>query len=150
MRAVVQRVSRASVAIDGQIVGECGAGLCVLVAAHREDDEAKIRKMADKLLNLRIFNDAEGKMNLSILDKVSEGLPYGFLVVSNFTVYGDASKSRRPSFIESAGFDLGKLHFDRLLEELRKSGLPVGTGVFGGDMSVDLVNDGPVTLIVET
>ncbi len=135
--------------VEGRVIGKCEKGLCLLVAVHRDDDEVKVRKLAEKIVNLRIFNDAEGKMNLSLLDLKQAGIDCGILAVSNFTVYGDASKSRRPSFTESASFDAGKRHFDGFVEFLRGSGLPVETGEFGADMQVSLVNDGPVTLIVE-
>ena len=149
MRAIVQRVLSAKVEIEGREVGAISVGLCVLAAVHRDDDEAKVRKLADKLVNLRIFSDADGKMNLSLLDLQAAGKPCGVLAVSNFTVYGDASKSRRPSFGESAGYETGKLLFDRFLAFLKESGLPIETGEFGGDMQVSIVNDGPVTVIVE-
>ncbi len=158
MRAIVQRVSSASVSVDGQVVGRCGLGLLVLVGVHRDDCGDNAGKLAQKIVNLRIFSDEAGKMNLSLLDLTrgsrvqgpgSEGDGPGILAVSNFTVYGDVSKNRRPSFIESAGFEQGRLLFERFVEELRSSGLGVGTGVFGAHMEVALVNDGPVTLTVD-
>lgn len=145
----MQRVLRASVSVDSQIVGECPAGLCALVAVHRDDTELNVKKMAEKLINLRIFNDPSGKMNLSLLDVRTAGASVGILAVSNFTVYGDASKSRRPSFTESAPYDRGQELFDELVDTLTLTGIPVGAGIFGADMQVEIVNDGPVTLVVE-
>ena len=146
MRAIVQRVSSAEVrdkaSGDG---GSIGAGLLLLVGIHVDDTEAQAKKLADKVVNLRIFNDADGKMNLSMLD--IPGLDV--LAVSNFTVYGDCSKSRRPSFIASAPYAKGKDLFDRFVLFLREHGFTAPTGVFGADMEVTLVNDGPVTVIVD-
>jgi len=149
MRAIVQRVSGCRVIVEDQIVGKIGQGLCLLVAAHKNDDETRIRKLADKIVNLRIFNDECGKLNLSLLDLASLGNQIGILAISNFTVYGDTSKSRRPSFIESAPFDEGKHHFESLVAHLRQTGLRIETGQFGADMTVSIENDGPVTVIVE-
>lgn len=146
MRAVVQRVSRASVSVDGKIVGACGVGLLVLVAAHREDTEREAAKMADKVAQLRIFNDVEGKMNLALGDLDPQG---SVLAVSNFTVYGDTAKNRRPSFIESAPYDRGNELYEAFLCALRDMGVQVESGVFGAMMDVELVNDGPVTVILD-
>jgi D-tyrosyl-tRNA(Tyr) deacylase len=146
MRAIVQRVSGATVSVDGREIGRCGFGLLLLVGVHVEDTEANAVKLADKLANLRIFNDEAGKMNLSLLDFQPD---YDVLAVSNFTVYGDTKKNRRPSFVESAPFDKGRELFDRFVFELRKTGIAVQTGEFGANMSVALVNDGPVTVIVD-
>lgn len=145
MRAIVQRVSSASVVVDGATVGACETGLLVLVAAHREDTPERARKMADKIQGLRIFNDAEGKMNLALAD-----VGGSVLAVSNFTVYGETAKNRRPSFIESAPYAEGETLFNAMVEELRARCVAVQTGIFGADMKVSLVNDGPVTVIVET
>jgi D-aminoacyl-tRNA deacylase len=154
MRAIVQRVMAATVSVDGREVGRCGQGLMLLVGVHKEDTGAQAIKLADKVAHLRIFNDADGKMNLAIKDFPAEaGSPYAFefdvLAVSNFTVYGDASKSRRPSFTDSAPFDLGQTLFDQFVKELRNLGLGVQTGQFGAHMSVSIVNDGPVTLVID-
>lgn len=148
MKAVVQRVSRASVVVDGRVVGRCGPGLLVLAAAHREDTEANAKKLADRVIGLRIFNDEAGKMNLA-LAAIPETSEPNILAVSNFTVYGETSKNRRPSFIESAPYEEGRLMFDAFVEELRHLGARVETGEFGAHMDVELVNDGPVTVIVE-
>jgi D-aminoacyl-tRNA deacylase len=140
----VQRVSRARVTVDGRVVGECGHGLLLLVAAHKDDTPAGANKLAEKAVNLRIFNDNEGKMNLSVKDVAGS-----ILAVSNFTVYGDAAKQRRPSFMESAPFEAGKQLFDQFLESVRAEGVQVQTGIFGAHMDVELINDGPVTVILE-
>ena len=146
MKAVVQRVSEASVVVEGKCVGSIGRGLLVLAAAHKDDAEQNARKMADKVLGLRIFNDEAGKMNLSLRDIGDAGV----LAISNFTVYGDAAKNRRPSFIEAAPYEWGLELFDAFLAALRESWPQVETGIFGADMKVSLVNDGPVTVILET
>ncbi len=144
MRAIVQRVSRASVTVEGAVVGRCDRGFLLLVAAHKDDSEQEAAKLAEKIVNLRIFSDGEGKMNLSLPD-----VGGSVLAVSNFTVYGDASKQRRPSFMQAAGFERGKELFDSFVERLRARDIDVETGVFGAHMEVDLLNDGPVTLIVD-
>jgi len=150
MRAIVQRVSCATVSVGGQEVGRCGYGLLLLVGVHREDDETNARKLADKIAKLRIFSDALGKMNLALLDFPSEaGFEYDVLAVSNFTVFGDTVKNRRPSFMESAPFERGQQLFERFVEDLKGSGVSVQTGAFGAHMAVALVNDGPVTLVVD-
>lgn len=145
MRAVVQRVSEASVTVDGAVVGRCGLGLVVFVAAHRDDTEDNAVKMADRVAGLRIFGDADGKMNLALGDVESS-----VLAISNFTLYGDAMKSRRPSFIESAAYADGERLFEAFVSALQRRGVPVETGVFGAHMDVALVNDGPVTLTLDT
>ncbi len=147
MRAVVQRVARASVKVDGKTVGSCGPGLLVLVGAHKDDTEQNAAKLADRIAGLRIFGDEQGKMNLSFADVDSEGTQV--LAVSNFTVYGDAMKSRRPSFVASAGYDDGERLFDRFVDELREKGIRTETGEFGAMMDVELLNDGPVTLVID-
>jgi D-tyrosyl-tRNA(Tyr) deacylase len=154
MRVVVQRVSSARVTVDGATVGEIGSGLLLLGAVHREDTVEKIERAADRCFGLRIFNDEDGKMNLSLTDLRGQGRSVGILAISNFTVYGDAGKSRRPSFVGSAGYDDGREGFHRFVQALSKLASPleilVQTGEFGADMKVELVNDGPVTLIIET
>ncbi len=144
----------ASVRVGGKEIGRCGPGLLLLVGVHKDDNEANAKKLAQKLSTLRIFNDPEGKMNLSIMDFPLTDAPHpgfelGVLAVSNFTVYGDANKSRRPSFTDSAGFEQGRALFDRFVFELRQTGIEVQTGEFGADMQVSLVNDGPVTLALD-
>ncbi|HEY0866296.1 MAG TPA: D-aminoacyl-tRNA deacylase [Fimbriimonas sp.] len=150
MRAIVQRVSGGTVSVDGREVGRCGYGLVLLVGVHRDDGEHEARKLAEKVARLRIFADEAGKMNLSLLDfPAPHGFEYDVLAVSNFTVYGDTSKNRRPSFIESAPYERGEELFEVFVAALRKEGLDVQTGSFGAHMSVSLVNDGPVTVVVD-
>lgn len=128
-------------------MGRCGPGLVVLVAAHRHDTEREAAKMADRVAKVRIFNDGEGKMNLALGDLDPPG---SVLAVSNFTVYGETAKNRRPSFIESAPYDAGNELYKSFLTALRGLGVHVETGIFGAHMDVELVNDGPVTVILET
>lgn len=148
MRAIVQRVSSANVVVEDRLVGHCGVGLCVLVGIHRDDVEHNAAALADRLVKLRIFNDEAGKMNLALGDIPASELPQ-ILLISNFTVYGDSAKSRRPSFTQSAGFDDGKRLFDHLVKCVEALGTRVETGEFGADMQVEIQNDGPVTLIVD-
>jgi len=145
MRAVVQRVSSAAVDIDSERVAEIGPGLLILVGATHGDDESDAVLLANKAANLRIFADDAGKMNLSALDLGRE-----VIVVSQFTLYGDIRKGRRPSFIDAAAPDLASPLVDRFADELRGLGLVVGTGRFGAEMAVSLVNDGPVTIWMDT
>ncbi|MFN3216918.1 MAG: D-aminoacyl-tRNA deacylase [Acidimicrobiales bacterium] len=144
MRALVQRVRRASVTVDDVVVGAIGPGLCVLVGVTHDDDTGVIGPMATKLANLRIFDDDDGVMNRSVLDTGGE-----VLVVSQFTLYGDARKGRRPSWTAAAAPEVAEPLIDQLVEALRDTGLTVATGRFRADMAVELVNDGPVTLLVE-
>jgi D-tyrosyl-tRNA(Tyr) deacylase len=145
MRAVVQRVSSASVAVEGEIVGSIGAGLCVLVGVTHDDDMTRADKLASKLWNLRIFEDEEGLMNRSAAEL---GLP--LLIISQFTLYADTSRGRRPSFVAAAPPAEAEPLVSRVVESLRSQGAEVQTGRFRAEMSVSLVNDGPVTVIVET
>ena len=145
MRAVVQRVSRAEVRVAGAVTGRIGRGLVVLLGVGRDDSEAEAAWMLDKIAGLRIFADDAGKMNLSL-----EDIGGGLLVVSQFTLYGDTRKGRRPSFIDAAPPELASALYDRFVEIAKARGLEVGTGVFQAMMDVDLVNDGPVTLIIES
>jgi D-tyrosyl-tRNA(Tyr) deacylase len=144
MRIVLQRVSRARVTIEERVSGEIGRGLLLLVGFREGDTEESLRWMAEKVVGLRIFPDDEGKMNRSV-DEIGGGL----LVVSQFTLYGDTRKGRRPSFIEAARPEVAIPLYERFVEMLRESGLPVGTGEFGAMMDVELVNEGPVTLVLE-
>ncbi len=148
MKSVVQRVQWARVFVNGEVVGRCGPGLLVLAAAHREDTNDNAARLADRLEKLRIFNDEAGKMNLALGDLAETDQP-NMLLISNFTVYGETAKNRRPSFTESAPYDEGKQRFDDLVEEIRARGVRCETGIFGADMQVELLNDGPVTVIVE-
>jgi len=145
MRAVVQRVSRAKVTVDGTVTGEIGAGLMILLGVGKEDDSLVAGAMAEKLVNLRIFEDAAGKMNLSLLDVKGSAL-----VVSQFTLYGDARGQRRPSFLAAAPPELAKKLYEEFCEAVKKLGVPVGTGIFQAMMSVELVNEGPVTILVDS
>lgn len=145
MRAVVQRVSRAEVRVAGEVTGRIGPGLVVLLGVGRDDTESEAAWMLDKIVGLRIFADEAGKMNLCL-----EDIRGGLLVVSQFTLYGDTRKGRRPSFIDAAPPELAVALYEKFVELARARGLDVGTGVFQAMMDVDLVNDGPVTLIVES
>jgi D-aminoacyl-tRNA deacylase len=145
MRALLQRVTEARVRVDGAVVGEIGPGLCVLVGVTHRDDEGSALRLADKVWRLRIFDDAEGVMNIGLLDAGGAAL-----VVSQFTLYGDTRKGRRPSWADAARPEHAEPLVDAFVAALRDLGATVETGVFGADMAVELVNDGPVTLLVET
>jgi D-tyrosyl-tRNA(Tyr) deacylase len=145
MRAVVQRVTRASVTVDGEVVGAIDGGLCVLVGVTHDDDEARAAKLADKLWHLRVFDDADGVMNLSASDASA-----ALLVISQFTLYGDTAKGRRPSWLAAARPEQAEPLVDAVVARLRDLGATVATGRFRADMAVELVNDGPVTVLVET
>ena len=145
MRAVVQRVSRASVMVEGRTAGEIGKGVVVLVAVGRKDTAAVASGMAEKVANLRIFNDEAGKMNLSLLDTGGAAL-----AISQFTLYGDARGQRRPSFIQAAPPELGKELYEEFVRALRALGVRAETGVFQAHMAVELVNDGPVTILLDS
>ncbi len=144
VRAVVQRVSRASVTVDGEVVGAIGPGLCVLVGVTHGDTAATADKLADKLWKLRIFADAEGKMNRSVGD-----VGGSVLVISQFTLYGDATRGNRPSFVAAARPEDAEPLVERVTERLAALGAPVATGRFRADMAVDLCNDGPVTIVID-
>jgi D-tyrosyl-tRNA(Tyr) deacylase len=144
MRIVLQRVSRAKVTVGGRVTGEIGRGLLLLAGFTDGDTEDALAWMADKVVGLRIFPDDEGKMNRSV-----EEIDGGLLVVSQFTLYGDTRKGRRPSFIDAARPEVAIPLYERFLRMLRATGRPVQTGEFGAMMDVELVNDGPVTLILE-
>jgi D-tyrosyl-tRNA(Tyr) deacylase len=145
VRVVLQRVSRAEVRIEGRVVGRIGRGHVVLVGFKSGDGRAHLDWMADKVLGLRVFADAEGKMNLALEETAGD-----LLVVSQFTLYGDASKGRRPSFIGAAPPEIAEGLYDDFVRVLRsKTARSVETGEFGAMMEVDLVNDGPVTLVLE-
>lgn len=144
MRAVVQRVSRAAVRVDGETVGTIGRGFVVLAGFAPGDTDADLAWMAEKIAGLRVFGDAEGKMNLAL-----EDVGGAVLVVSQFTLYGDASKGRRPSFIGAAPPEQAEALYERYVALLRGRGVPVETGRFRAMMDVELVNDGPVTLLLE-
>ena len=141
----MQRVREASVTVGGEPVGAIGAGLLVLVGVGREDAEADADELADKVANLRIFADEEGKMNRSLLDTGGAAL-----VVSQFTLYGDCRKGRRPSYTDAAAPELAEPLYEAFIDAVRALGVPAATGRFAADMQVELVNDGPVTLILDT
>lgn len=145
MRAVVQRVSEASVRVDGELRGAVGPGLVVLLGVQVGDGEADAAALADKVLNLRVFPDEAGQMNRSVVD-----VRGGLLVVSQFTLLGDARRGRRPSFVEAARPEEADRLYGRFVEELRPSGLEVATGVFRATMDVALVNQGPVTILLDS
>jgi D-tyrosyl-tRNA(Tyr) deacylase len=145
MRAVVQRVSRASVTVEGEVTGRIGAGLMVLIGVGVDDEDADAQTMSEKIANLRIFQDDAGLMNRSVLDAGG-----GVLLISQFTLHGDTRRGRRPSFITAAREDVAKPLYERVGAYLEGLGLPVGYGVFGAHMDVELVNDGPVTILIDT
>lgn len=144
MRALLQRVTRASVAVDGAEVGRCGPGLLILICAMQDDTEAQADSLAAKIAKLRIFKDEGGKMNRSILDIGGEAL-----VVSQFTLAADTSRGNRPGFSAAAPPEIGKHLYECFAKALAAQGIAVQTGQFGADMAVDLVNDGPVTIWME-
>ncbi len=145
MRACIQRVSRASVTVDGKIVGRIGPGLLVLVGVVHGDTEADIRFLAEKTAGLRVFEDEAGKMNLSVADIRGE-----ILVVSQFTLAADCRKGKRPSFTAAAAPEMGEAFYEKFVAALREKSIPVQTGVFRAMMAVELVNDGPVTIWLDT
>ncbi|HUI43092.1 MAG TPA: D-aminoacyl-tRNA deacylase [Terriglobia bacterium] len=152
MRAVVQRVSRAEVRVGGAVAGRIGKGLVVLVGIAKDDTEEAGQYLAEKIVNLRIFNDADGRMNRSLAELgVEERSPgAGILCVSQFTLYGDCRKGRRPSYDAAAPPDAARRLYERFVEQLRGLGVPVETGQFQAMMDVELVNDGPVTLLLDS
>ena len=145
MRAVVQRVTHARVVVEGRVTGEIDAGLVVLVAVGREDPSTAPASMAERIVNLRIFNDDLGKMNRSLLDTGG-----AILAVSQFTLYGDARGQRRPSFIGAAPPDEGRTGYEEFVRALQALNVRVETGVFQAHMSVEIVNDGPVTILLDS
>lgn len=144
MRVLVQRCDRACVKVDGKIVGQIGMGVMILVGITHDDDSKKIDYLVDKLINLRIFDDENGVMNKSLLD-VSGSI----LSISQFTLYADTKKGRRPSYIDAMSGDKAKALYDEFNEKLRNTGVKVETGIFGADMKVDFINDGPITIMLE-
>lgn len=145
MRAVIQRVDRASVMIDGSIYSEIGEGLLILLAIKESDTEKDLKYVLEKTIPLRIFEDEGGKMNLSLLDIGGE-----VMIVSQFTLYGDVRKGKRPSFSDSASFEKGKEYYDKFIKVVRESCVNCKTGCFGADMKINLINNGPVTIIVDS
>jgi len=145
MRAVVQRVSRASVSVDGQVTGQIGRGLLVFLGIGKEDSQADIDFIADKVANLRVFEDAGGKMNLSVKDICG-----GILLISQFTLFGDCRKGRRPDFTQAGPPELAKTLYEKTVEAIAEKGIPVQTGIFAAQMEIDLLNNGPVTLVLDS
>lgn len=145
MRAVVQRVSSSSVVVDGSEVGRIGMGFCVLLGVTQGDGPEQVRWLVDKISSLRVFEDQSGKLNLSL-----EDVSGGVLVISQFTLYGDCRKGRRPSFVMAAEPSIAKELYDLFVDMLKDKGLPVETGIFQAHMNVEINNDGPVTLILDT
>ncbi|VYT86956.1 D-tyrosyl-tRNA(Tyr) deacylase [Peptoniphilus gorbachii] len=145
MRAVVQRVKRSSVSVDGKVISKIDKGLMVLLGVEVDDDEKDLDYILKKVTKLRIFDDEDGVMNKSLLD-------YGLeiLLVSQFTLYGDARKGNRPSYVRSAKFDEGIILYEKFIDELEKLNVKVSHGEYGADMDVELINDGPVTILLDS
>lgn len=145
MRAVVQRVKRAAVTVEGELISEIDSGLLVFLGVGCDDTRSDIEYLADKIVNLRIFEDEAQKMNLSLKD--SKG---AMLVVSQFTLYGDCRRGRRPSFTAAAPPDMANRYYEEFIERVKNQGIDVRGGIFKADMDVDLVNDGPVTILLDS
>jgi D-tyrosyl-tRNA(Tyr) deacylase len=145
MRAVIQRVSKAQVEVDGRVVGKIDGGLLLLLGVAQEDSAADADYVADKIRNLRIFSDQEGKMNLSLVDTSG-----AMLVVSQFTLYGDVRRGRRPSYTDAAQPEKANMLYCYFVDRVRQTGIKVETGVFQAKMQVSLVNDGPVTILIDS
>jgi D-tyrosyl-tRNA(Tyr) deacylase len=150
VRVLAQRVNRAQVTVAGETTGEIGRGFLLLVGVTLDDTAAAADLLARKVANLRVFDDADGNLNRSALDLLEAGEPIGMLVVSQFTLYADCRKGRRPSFTQAAPPAVAEPLVDRFADGLRALGLPVATGRFGAEMQVELVNDGPVTIWLDT
>lgn len=145
MRAVVQRVTYSSVEVNGEIVGRINKGFNVLIGISKDDTEEDMNYIRDKIINLRVFSDENDKMNLSLLDIKGD-----ILLISQFTLYGDARKGRRPNFMNALGGEEAKKFYDKFIEMMKETGLKVQTGIFGADMKVDIKNDGPVTILLDS
>ena len=145
MRAVVQRVTSSKVTVNGKVVGSIKKGFTVLLGISKDDGEEDIKYIKDKIINLRVFQDENDKMNLSLRDVGGE-----LLIISQFTLYGDCRKGRRPNFMAALGGSEAEILYNKFLEEIKKEGIKVETGIFGADMKVSIENDGPVTLILES
>lgn len=145
MRAVVQRVTEASVGVEGKVVGQIGKGLLIFLGIGKDDGKKDIDYLVDKTTGLRIFQDKDDKMNLSVKDIGGE-----LLIVSQFTLYGDVRKGKRPSFTNSAHPELGEKYYQEFIEKVRNLGINVESGVFGADMKISLINDGPVTIMIDS
>lgn len=145
MRAVIQKVKYSSVSVDEKIVGKIDKGFMILLGVTHEDGEKEVEWLAKKIKDLRIFEDQDGKMNLSLEDVKGE-----VLIISQFTLYGDCIKGRRPSFTQAAKPDMANNLYEKFVEKFRSFGIKTETGIFGADMKVELLNDGPVTMIIDT
>lgn len=145
MRIVIQRVLQANVTVDGSVIGEIGQGAVVLLGIHKDDLPEHVSWLTSKLINFRMFSDADGKMNLSLLD-----IKGSVLIISQFTLYGNCSSGRRPDFFDAAHPTKAKELYERFIEETRKEISSIATGSFGADMKVSLVNDGPVTFVIDS
>ena len=145
MRGVIQRVSRASVTVNGEISGQIEKGLVVLLGIQKSDGDPEIDWMVDKIGNLRIFEDDNGKMNRSLFDIKGE-----MLIISQFTLYGDCRKGRRPGYSAAAPPEIAEPLYNKFISKIRQTGIPTATGIFGAMMDVELVNDGPVTLLLDS
>ena len=145
MRAVVQRVTSSKVVVDGKIVGSINKGINVLIGISCDDNEGDLKYIKDKIINLRIFGDENFKMNKSLMDIGGE-----MLVISQFTLYGDCRKGRRPNFMAALGGEESKKLYDKFILMLKEYGIKVETGIFGADMKVDIQNDGPVTILLDS
>lgn len=144
MKILIQRVTEANVKVENEIVGKIGVGVVVLIGVKSGDTAAQAIWLANKLVNLRIFSDASGKINQSLIEKKGAAL-----IVSQFTLYADCNAGRRPSFSQAAPPEIARQLYEQFVEEVRKDGIPTETGIFGAEMKVSLINDGPVTLILE-
>lgn len=145
MRAVIQRVKRARVTVEGSVVGNIGPGIVVLLGVGKDDNDSDINYMVEKIPNLRIFEDEQGKMNKSLIETGGE-----ILLVSQFTLYGDCRKGRRPGFTDAAGPEKGNAFYQQVVKELKAKGIRVETGVFQAEMLVEIINDGPVTILLDS
>lgn len=144
MKALIQRVTQASVEINGEIVGNIGPGVLVFIGITHGDTASQARWLANKLINLRIFEDAQGKLNRSLIDQKGSAL-----IISQFTLYADCSGGRRPSFIQAAPPEIANPLYEQFIAEVGKSGISTATGIFGAEMKVSLINDGPITIMLE-
>lgn len=145
MKALIQRVQTASVRVDGEICGQIGSGLLIFLGIHQTDGSKEVEYLVNKIVNLRVFETEKSGFDLSVLDEKKE-----LLVVSQFTLYGNCEKGRRPDFNDAANPDLGKKCYNEFVEKLRQTGLKVSTGQFQAHMEVELINDGPVTMMIES